>query len=131
MIQIEFTEHELRVVVAGVSFQLRPCPQDSACRIALKRRNEVAAAVAQLERFVLVCRVADEPLDLKEQSGRSQFVRVQIVGLDLDEVERQSGGRVVGPVVEERLCIFKRCPVRGGWNILRSLRGTRRRTNRL
>jgi hypothetical protein len=97
----------------------------------LKRRNEVAAAVALLERFVLVCRVADEPLDLKEQSGRSQFVGVKIVGFDLDEVERQSCRRVVGPVVEERLSILKRCCVRGGWNILRSLRRTRRRTERL
>jgi hypothetical protein len=131
MIQIEFAQHELRVVVAGVGFQLCPCPQDSACRIALKRRNEVAAAVALLERFVLVCRVAEEPLDLKEQSGRSQFVRVQIVGFDLNEIERQRGRRVVRPVVEERLCILKRRPVGRGWNILRSLRGTRRRTERL
>jgi hypothetical protein len=56
MIQIELAEHELRIVVPRVGFQLCPCMRDSACRVALKRRNEVATAVALLERFVLVCR---------------------------------------------------------------------------
>jgi hypothetical protein len=131
MIQIELAEHELRVVVAGVGFQLRPRMRDAACGVTLKCRNEGSAALALLERLFLVWRVANQPLELKEERRGSQLVDFETVGLGADEIERQRGRLVVRPVVEERLCIFERCPVRDRSSIFLSLSGTRIRSERL
>ena len=132
IVQVELSEKEQRLVVTGVGGEPSSRERLAVLHVGHEGGDEGWTGHAQSKRFplirflpvrVLVGRLLEQPLELKEQGGCAQLIVGQILRLRAPQGERQRGRGLVSGVVEVVLRVTERMRSDGKRDLVPDRRG--------